>query len=65
MRQTRPVNTRIVDVVKKMKEYLSSATPEELEEDRKEIEKLNKVGPTCSEYFKLLENDKRREKGIL
>ena len=55
----------IDDVVKKMKEYLSSATPEELEEDRKEIEKWNKVGPTVSEYFKLLDNDKRREKGIL
>lgn len=45
------------DILKEVQEYLSSATPEELEEDRREIEKWNKIGPTISEYFKFLDND--------
>ena len=38
--------------LQELKEYLDNATPEQLEEDWKEIEKFSKVGPIADEYVK-------------
>lgn len=40
------------NIVQKMLHYLDTATPEQLAEDRLEIEKYNKIGPTVSEYLR-------------
>lgn len=35
-----------------LKKYLATATPEQLEEDKKLLEKWKNVGPTVDEYLK-------------
>ena len=41
-------------LVEELKKHLDSITPEELDAEFKEIEKLNCVGPTVEEYIESL-----------
>lgn len=36
---------------KQLKQYLATATPEQLEEDRKLMEEWKNIGPTVEEYL--------------
>lgn len=42
-----------------LKEHLDNATPEQLEEDWKELEKLSEVGPIADEYVKQCKEDNK------
>ena len=47
-----------------LKQYLATATPEQLEEDRKLMEEYKNIGPTVEEYLQSIgyEGDKETNK---
>ena len=49
-----------------LKQYLATATPEQLEKDRKLMEEWKNIGPTVEEYLQSIgyyERDKETNKG--
>lgn len=43
-------------LLKELQDFLENATPEELKENWKQLEKYSKVGPNALEFVKKLEN---------
>lgn len=44
------------ETLNRIREYLKSATPEQLQSDLKQVEAWNQVGPTLDEYIKGISN---------
>lgn len=44
-----------------LKQYLATATPEQLEEDRKLMEEWKHIGPTVEEYLQSIDYERDKE----
>lgn len=52
------------ELSKDLEKYLEEATPEELEENWKELEPYNDIGPDATEYINYIKELKKNEEQI-